>query len=245
MPRPNGPGAGVAVDDVDLSGVDAQPVGDDLGERGVEALAVRRGAAVDGHRARRVHAHDARTRRSPPAGRRRPGRRRARAPGRRSPSRWRTRSRGRCPCSRSSPARAERVEVEVLEQLVERAVVVAGVVDDPDRDLGGEVLLGDEVLPPQLERVHAQLVGQLLDHHLDQVGRLGPAGAAGGVGGHLVGEHALGGELEVRDLVTAADHEARERRDERRQHREEGAEVRSAVHSRPVIVPSLLAPIFT
>ena len=53
----------------------------------------------------------------------------------------------------------------------------------------------------------------------------GPARAAGRVRGHLVGEDAAGGELQVRDLVTARDHEARERRDERRQQREVGAEV--------------------
>src|SRR5215218_825400 len=46
-------GAGVAVDDVDLVGRGADPVGDDLRERRVEALAVRRRAAVGGHRARR------------------------------------------------------------------------------------------------------------------------------------------------------------------------------------------------
>jgi hypothetical protein len=109
----------------------------------------------------------------------------------------------------SSCSLAERVDVDVREQLVERAVVVAGVVDDADRHLGREVLLRDEVLPPQLERVHPQLGRELLDHHLDQVRGLGPAGAAGGVGGHLVREDALGRELEVRDLVATADHEAR------------------------------------
>ena len=43
---------------------------------------------------------------------------------------------------------------------------------DADRRL---VRLGerrDEVLAPQLQAVHAQLVGQLLDRHLDQMRRL-------------------------------------------------------------------------
>ena len=56
---PYGPGAGVAVDDLDLLRVDAEAVGDDLGEARLEALAVRRGAGVDRHRAGRVHAHGA------------------------------------------------------------------------------------------------------------------------------------------------------------------------------------------
>ena len=78
---------------------------------------------------------------------------------------------------------AELVEVEVLEQLVERAVVVARVVDDAERGLERELLLGDEVLAPQLEPVHAQLVGEPVHHQLDPVGGLGPAGAADRVRG--------------------------------------------------------------
>jgi hypothetical protein len=42
----------------------------------------------------------------------------------------------------------ERVDVDVRQQLVERPVVVAGVVDEPDRHLGREVLGRDEVLAP-------------------------------------------------------------------------------------------------
>jgi hypothetical protein len=51
-------------------------------------------------------------------------------------------------------------------------------------------------------------------------------GAARGVGGHLVREDPDRLEAQVRDLVTAADHEAREARDERREQRVVGAEVR-------------------
>ena len=143
--------------DVDLVGRDAQPVGDDLGERGVEPLAVRRGAGVDGHAARRVHAHDrglVEARLQADAARADHARGREAAdlhPG------------GEADAAVLALASqllllgAERVDVDVLEQLVERAVVVAGVVDDADRHLGREVLLRDEVLPPQLERVHAQL----------------------------------------------------------------------------------------
>ena len=40
MLRPSGPVAGVAVDHLDDRGVDAEPVGDDLGERRLVTLAV-------------------------------------------------------------------------------------------------------------------------------------------------------------------------------------------------------------
>ena len=120
---------------------------------------------------------------------------------------------------------AERVEVEVLEQLVERAVVVAGVVDHADRDLGREVLRGDEVLPPHLERVHAELGGGLVEHRLDHVGRLGPARAADRVGGNLFVKTPADVGLDARDLVAAAHHERAERRDERREQHVVRAEV--------------------
>src|SRR3954464_4910738 len=76
----------------------------------------------------------------------------------------------------------ERVEVEVLQQLVERAVVVARVVRDAHRDVRREVLLRDEVLPPHLERIEAELVRGLVDHDLERVRRLRPPGAPYGVG---------------------------------------------------------------
>ena len=147
-------GAGVAVDDVDHVGRDAEPVGDDLRERRVQALAVRRGARVDGRRAGRVHAHErglVEARLQADAHRADDARRREAAdlhPGREAdPAVDALRS-------QLLLLAAERVEVDVREQLVERAVVVAGVVDDADGHLGREVLLGDEVLAPDLERVH-------------------------------------------------------------------------------------------
>ncbi len=60
-----------------------------------------------------------------------------------------------------------------LEGDVERAFVLAGVVDPAG--LGGvrELLGLDEVLPPQLDRVHLELVGQAVHDPLDEVDRLG------------------------------------------------------------------------
>ena len=119
----------------------------------------------------------------------------------------------------------ERVEVDVLEQLVERARVVARVVGDADGHVGREVLRRDEVLAPELEPVHPQLGRHLVHHHLEEVGGLGPPRAADGVRGELVRVDARDVGVDVRDLVTAAGHEGRERRDERREQHLVGAEV--------------------
>ena len=70
-----------------------------------------------------------------------------------------------------------------------------------------------------------ELGGELLDHHLDQVGRLRPPGAADGVGRHLVREDPGDVGLDGRDLVATAHHERRERRDERREQLVVGAHV--------------------
>ncbi len=113
----------------------------------------------------------------------------------------------------------------MLHQLVERLVVVAGVVDHAGRDRGREVLLGDEVLAPDLERVDPELVGELVERHLDHLRRLGPAGAADRIGRALVGEHPDDVGLDVGDLVTAAHHERAQRRDQRREDHVVGAEV--------------------
>ena len=50
---------------------------------------------------------------------------------------------------------------------------------------------GDEVPPPDLDRVHPELGGELVHHHLDAVRDLRPARAADRVGRELVGEHAV------------------------------------------------------
>src|ERR687897_808097 len=112
---------------------------------------------------------------------------------------------------------AERREVEVLEQLVQRAVVVARVVDDAERGLERELLLGDEVLAPQLQPVHAELVGEPVHAQLDPVRGLRPPCAADRVSEHLVCEDA--GEVEVDrwEAVAAAHHGEAQLRDERRE----------------------------
>jgi hypothetical protein len=101
----------------------------------------------------------------------------------------------------------------------------AGVVDDAGGDRRREVLLGDEVLPADLQPVHAKLVGELVERDLDHLRRLGTSGAADRVRRALVREHPGDVGPDVGDLVTAAHHEGAQRRNQRRQDHVVGAEV--------------------
>ena len=83
----------------------------------------------------------------------------------------------------------------------------------------------DEVLPPQLQRVHPQLVRELVHHDLDQVGRLGPARSPDRVRRELVRVHAGHVGHYGRRVVDTAHHEPAERRDQRRQEQLVGADV--------------------
>ena len=100
-----------------------------------------------------------------------------------------------------------------------RGLVVAGVVLQPGHRGERELLVLDPVLLADLERVDADLGGQLVHDPLDAVRRLGPAGAAVGVGPGLVGEHRLAGEVVGRELVDRVEHE-------RAQHRHAAADDR-------------------
>ena len=61
---------------------------------------------------------------------------------------------------------------------VERALVVSRVVRRTRGGLVREGVLGDEVLPPQLGGVHADLRSEEVDHPLDRLSRLRPPGTA-------------------------------------------------------------------
>ncbi len=61
-------------------------------------------------------------------------------------------------------------------------------------------VLAQEVAPAQLDRIEAELLGELVELHLEREARLHPAVAALGSAGRLVGEHArrveaVGGEV--------------------------------------------------
>ena len=97
------------------------------------------------------------------------------------------------------------------QRLLHGRRVVARVVDPPGAGRVRELVAADEVAQPQLDRVDAELVGEQVDHPLDEVDGLGDAERAG-VGdpaGCLVGVH--GGHRAVRRLdVVAAGEDAEE-----------------------------------
>ena len=64
---------------------------------------------------------------------------------------------------------AQLLVADALERLVERRLVVAGVVLEAGRGRVRELVRLDEVLPPQLGRVDAELVRRGLDEPLDEV----------------------------------------------------------------------------
>ena len=74
------------------------------------------------------------------------------------------------------------VVAEQLHRLVGGRLVVAGVVRQPADRGERELLVLDPVAPADLHRVDAELDRELVHDALDGVRRLGPAGAAVGVG---------------------------------------------------------------
>ena len=83
----------------------------------------------------------------------------------------------------------------------------------------------DPVPLPQLQRVHAELGGQVVHGVLDGVGRLRPPRAPVGVGGHLGGEHAGALERVGVHLVDRVEHERAEQRHAGRDQHQVGAHV--------------------
>ena len=86
-----------------------------------------------------------------------------------------------------------------------------------------------KLLAPDLGRVDLHLARRLLDDALDDVGRLGPTGAAVGVDRRGVGEHRLDLGVDRRRLVLAGE---QGRVEDRRHRRGEGREVGAHVGDR-------------
>ena len=93
----------------------------------------------------------------------------------------------------------QRLVADRLERLVERLVIVAAVVGESECGAVGELLFLHEVLPPQLHRVDAELVGKDVHRALDRVTGFGHAerAAIGDASRRLVRE--VGVHLGVRD----------------------------------------------
>ena len=197
--------------------------GDDLRERRLVALAVAVRAGEDGDGAGRVDAHLAGLEQAGPRAERAGDVRRRDAAG--------LDVAGVAEAAllalglRRRLARLEAGDVGHLDRLVEVGRVVADVVGQADRRRVREA--GDEVLPPDLRRVHLHLARRLLDDALDHVGRLGPAGAAVGIDRRGVREHRLDLGVDRRRLVLAGEQgRVEDRRHRRREGREVGAHVR-------------------
>ena len=216
---------GVAVQHLDVLERDAEPVGDDLAERRLVALPVRAGAGQHLDLAGGQH----------PDGRRLPAAadvaERAQHPGRREPAHLGERGDAQPELDgvTAVPALlllgAQRVVAEQLLGLLGGRLVVAGVVLQPGDRGERELLVLDPVLLAHLERVAAQLGGELVHHPLDAEGGLGPAGAAVGVGPGLVGEHVRAGEPVRRELVDGVEHERAQDRHARGDQAQVGAHV--------------------
>ena len=125
---------------------------------------------------------------------------------------------------------AQLVVVEQLPGGRRGRLVVARVVGQPRDRRVGELLVLDPVPRPQLKRVDAELGGQVVHQVLDGVRRLGPPGAAVGVGGGLGGEHAGAVEPVGVHLVDRVEHERPEQRHARRDEHQVRAHVREQVH---------------
>ena len=106
--------------------------------------------------------------------------------------------------SRRCSARPQLVVAGHLHGQLQRPRVVPGVVLPPGRRGVRELLGPQQVLHPQLGRVHAQLGGEHVDHPLDQVHRLGDPERAGvrDPARRLVGVHPC--HLAVRRLQVVA-----------------------------------------
>ena len=214
----------VAAVDGDVVDWNRQPIGRDLGEAGLLALAVRRNARGDGHLARELNldtapfpaarSHDLRRAQSAdlnvsgdadteePAG----------LPG---------------PVSLSQ----KRLPAGQALRLFERALVVSAVVGQPCRGVERKLPRLRHVLEPHRDRVEAELVSDDVHNALDCVSGLRTSCATVGVSRHLVRVNTDHVHPHALDFVATAQHEAGQRRDGRCQELKIGPEVGDGVRS--------------
>jgi hypothetical protein len=216
---------GVTVKDLDVLERHAEPVGDDLAERRLVALAVgaRPGDDLDlaegGHPDRGVlpAAGAIGERSQHPAG----GQAAHLGEGRDADAQLDLVAAG----ATLGLLGAEGVIAEQLLGLGRRRLVVAGVIGQAGDRGEGELLVLDPVALPDLQRVDTHLDRELVHQPLDRIGRLGAAGATVGVGPGLVGQDGLDLPVVGRDLVDRVEHEGTEHRHAATDERDIGAEV--------------------
>ena len=211
-PPPLGRRLRVARDDLDVLDRDAELVRHDLRERGLLALAVRLPADIGADDPRRVDAHDRRVVQA------------AAEPDR--PRHLRGTEAADLAVGRDADAEVppllatlglvtpEFLVVDHLQGFVERALIVPRVVGDAGGDGVGKLVLGDQVLATHLDRIHADLAREQIDHPLEQEGRLGPTGTAIRIHRGCGRIHTVNRSVDVRDGVGPRIHEAvQDRRD--------------------------------
>src|SRR6266700_4335757 len=187
--KPIGGVVSVTLDHGDVLGLDAELPGDDLREGGLVALALALDAELEDRLAGGVHAQLRRVEHAQPGDvvlRAVAGADHLSEAGDADPHQLAT-------GAALGLLAAQLLVAELLQRQVQRAAVVAGVVDPADRGVVGELLWLDEVVAPEVGRVDAQLGGGLLHQPLDQETRLGdPERAAiGDPAGGLVGVDAV------------------------------------------------------
>ena len=103
---------------------------------------------------------------------------------------------------------AKGLVVHMAQDHVQDRFVVAAVICDAGRNVVAVLKLGNQVLPPQLHRVDAQLDRQQIDQPFHQESSLGTAGATVGVYRGRVIEHPVNIGPGRADVVGAAIHQA-------------------------------------
>ncbi len=92
-----------------------------------------------------------------------------------------------------------------FQRVVEHTLEVAAVIGQAVGGGVGDLRRLDEIAPPQRQPVDLHLVGRAIDQALEEIIRLGTAGAAVGAHQRGVGDHALDVDLDQRGAVDAGD----------------------------------------
>src|SRR5205814_8705823 len=129
------------------------------------------------------------------------------------------------PLPASFLAGAQLVVATEIERALEAALVIAGVVDNAGSGRVRKFGRLREITAANFRRVEIQIARRDVNDALDKVCGFRAAGAAIGVGGHLVGEDAERFEFDSGNLVAAGAHETGERSNNRRQQLMVSAEI--------------------
>ena len=113
-----------------------------------------------------------------------------------------------------------------MYRLVERALVVAAVVEQSGRRLERELVGLREILAPDDDWIQTKVSRDQICRSLDHLRCLGPSRSAIRVGRHLICEHRGYVHLNRRNLVTAGEHQPGQRRDRRCKQLQVGAHIR-------------------